>query len=171
MYEQTRANLVQAGFHISSIRRREGIDLKKHTDVRRDQAITKYVLELLLPEVRKRFSLNSKLRHVFYVEDDCRIIAGKGFGDVHEAALAAGRKIGWLAYFTRNGEPRWGTHLVSFSRASFVHLEQLLNKHRQGGLPAFDTVLHRLAKDSPESVYIAPAPLAHQAKHALAGRR
>ena len=156
MYEQTRASLVESGIRISSIRRREGIDLKKHTDVRRDQAITKYVLELLLPEVRKRFSLNSKLRHVFYVEDDCRINGGKGFGDVLEVALAAGPKIGWLAYSMCNGEPRWGTHLVSFSHASLVLL---------------GTALNRLAKGSPEAVFIAPAPLAHQAKHALAGRR
>ena len=34
-----------------------------------------------------------------------------------------------------------------------------------------DTALHRLAKDSPEAVFIAPASLAHQAKHALTGRR
>ena len=49
-----------------------------------------------------------------------------------------------------------GTHLVSFSRASLVLL---------------GTALNRLAKGSPEAVFIAPAPLAHQAKHALAGSR
>ena len=52
-----------------------------------------------------------------------------------------------------------------------VHAQGLLQQYRAGGLPAFDTVLYRLAKDSPESVYIAPAPLARQAKHALVGRR
>ena len=100
--------------------------------------------------MRKRFSLNSKLRHVFYVEDDCRINGGKGFRDVLEAALAAGPNIGWLAYSMCNGEPRWGSHFLSFS---------------------CDTALHCLAKDMPEAVFIAPASLAHQAKHALTGRR
>ena len=171
MFEKTRAHLVRSGFHISKIKRREGIDLQKHPEVRRDQVITEYVLESLRPELKHRFLRNPKLQYVFYVEDDCRLKRGRGFDDARNAALAAGSKIGWLGYFIRNGTPRYGTHLVSFSSASLIHLEELLKQYRDGGLPAFDTVLHRLAKDNPEAIYIAPESIAAQTTHASAGRR
>ena len=171
MYEQARAHLVGSGFHISRIKRREGIDLQKHPDVRRDQVITMYVLEYLLPEMAKLFSRNPQLLHVFYVEDDCRLKPGNHLKEVLEAALAAGSKIGWLAYFIRNGEPRYGTHLVSFSRDSLVHVEELRKQFRASGLPAFDTLLYNLTKANPECIYVAPESIAAQTTHALAGRR
>ena len=171
MFEQTRAHLVQSGFHISKIKRREGIDLHKHPEVRRDQVITRYVLEYLRPELKHRFLRNPKLQYVFFVEDDCRLKRGRGFADARNAALAAGSKIGWLGHFIRNGAPRYGAHLVSFSSASLIHLEELLEQYRAGGLPAFDTVLHRLATDNPEAIYVAPESIAAPATHALAGRR
>ena len=171
MFQQTRAHLVQRGFHISKIKRREGIDLQKHTDIPRHQVITKYVLEYLRPELKDRFSLNPNLRYVFFAEDDCRLKLGKCARDARTAALAAGSKIGWLGYFIRNGAPRYGAHLLSFSRASLIHLDELLDQHREGGLPAFDTVLYRLSAKNSEAIYVAPESIASQAAHALAGRR
>ena len=98
MFQQTRAHLVQRGFHISKIKRREGIDLQKYTkrhstDIPRHQVITKYVLEYLRPELKDRFLQNPKLRYVFFAEDDCRLKPGKCARDARTAALAAGSKI------------------------------------------------------------------------------
>ena len=171
MFEQTRAHLVQRGFHISKIKRGEGIDLQKHTDIPRHQVITKYVLEYLRPELKHRFLLNPKLRYVFFAEDDCRLKPGKCARDARKAALAAGSKIGWLGYFIRNGAPRYGAHLLSFSSASLIHLDELYKASVWGGLPAFDTVLYRLSAKNSEAIYVAPQSIASQAAHALAGRR
>ena len=76
-----------------------------------------------------------------------------------------------VAYFTRNVEPRYGTHLVSFSRDSLVHVEELRKQFRASGLPAFDTLLYNLTKANPECIYVAPESIAAQTTHALAGRR
>lgn len=171
MYEQVRNHLVQSGFHISRITRREGIDLAKHPNVPRHQVVTRYVLESLLPELRLRFSSDSGLRYIFHLEDDCRLKRGKAFGDARGHALAAGSRIGWLGYARKDGEPRWQTHLLSFTPASIAHLERLLVEFRQCGLPAFDIVLWRFARDSPQSVCIAPESIAYQIGHTLTGRR
>ena len=171
MFQQTRAHLVQRGFHISKIKRREGIDLQKHTDIPRHQVITKYVLEYLRPELKDRFLQNPKLRYVFFAEDDCRLKPGKCARDARKAALAAGSKIGWLGYFIRNGAPRYGAHLLSFSSESLYHLDELYAASVWGALPAFDTVLYRLSAKNSEAIYVAPESIASQAAHALAGRR
>ena len=64
-----------------------------------------------------------------------------------------------------------GLHLVSFSSASLIHLEGVLEQYRDGGLPAFDTVLHRFATDNPEAIYVEPESIATHAMHALTGPR
>ena len=115
--------------------------------------------------------MNPKLRYVFFAEDDCRLKRGRGFADARNAALAAGSKIGWLGHFIRNGAPRYGAHLLSFSSASLIHLDELYEASVWGGLPAFDTVLYRLSAKNSEAIYVAPESIASQAAHALAGRR
>ena len=46
-----------------------------------------------------------------------------------------------------------------FSRASLIHLDELLDQHREGGLPAFDTVLYRLSAKNSEAISMRPSPL------------
>ena len=171
MFEQTRAHFVKAGFHISKIKRREGIDLQKHPHIPRHQVITTYVLEYLRLELQQRFIQNPNLRYIMFAEDDCRLKRGTCAENVMQAALAAGPKIGWLGYYIRQGAPRYGCHLLSFSPASTTHLDELHKQHQKGGLPAFDTVLHHLASDNAEVIYVPPSPLASQAAHAFVGRR
>ena len=130
-----------------------------------------YVLDRFLPEVTNLFSKHPALRHIYFVEDDCKLKPGTTFKDVRKVALAAGGKIGWLGYYTREGKPRYGAHLVSFSSASLIHLEGLLEQYRDDGLPACDTVLHRLETNQPEAFYVEPESIASQATHALTGRR
>ena len=171
MFEQTRAHFVKAGFHISKIKRREGIDLQKHPHIPRRQVITTYVLEYLRLELQQRFIQNPNLRYIMFAEDDCRLKRGTCAENVMQAALAAGPKIGWLGYYIRQGAPRYGCHVLSFSPASTTHIDELHKQHQKGGLPAFDTVLHHLASDNAEVIYVPPSPLASQAAHAFVGRR
>ena len=171
MFEQTRAHFVKAGFHISKIKRREGIDLQKHPYIPRHQVITTYVLEYLRLELQQRFIQNPNLRYIIFAEDDCRLKRGTCAENVMQVALAAGPKIGWLGYYIRQGAPRYGCHHLSFSPASTTHLDELHKQHQKGGLPAFDTVLHHLASDNAEVIYVPPSPLASQAAHAFVGRR
>ena len=88
------------------------------------------------------------------------------------ASCAGGWAEDWMAgIFTRNEAPRYGCHLLSFSPASTIPLDQLHKQHHKGGLPAFDAVLHHLARDNAEVIYVPPSPLASQAAHAFMGRR
>lgn len=88
------------------------------------------------------------------------------------ASCAGGWAEDWMAgIFTRNEAPRYGCHLLSFSPASTIPLDQLHKQHHKGGLPAFDAVLHHLARDNAEVIYVPPSPLASQAAHAFVGRR
>ena len=60
-----------------------------------------------------------------------RITRGTCAENVMQAALAARPKIGWLGYFSRNGAPRYGCHLLSFSPASTIPLDQLHKQHHK----------------------------------------
>jgi len=168
MFKAVRERLAQAGFHPSCILRREGFDISRRADIPRRKVVTKYILCKFLPELRRWFNQVQALEYVFYVEDDCKLKGKVRLNRLYLAARAAQGSIGWLGYSRRRGVPRFGTHLLSFSRHTVAALEWLRMTNPKY---AFDTTIYRMCKEDASLVRAPPESLAVQVRHAMKGRR
>ena len=104
-----------------------------------------------MPEMTKLFATHPALRYIYYVEDDCRLRPGKTFVDVHNAALAVGRRS-----VSRGVSPASGSSVRDAScqfQPSKVTMEEVPEiKPPVGATWAINTPLNRRAGMCSESV-------------------
>lgn len=120
-FTSTRDSFVDTGFPVLAVRRFQGIDLQRNK-VRdgvksASAAVTKSFLRFFVYNACAIWSTCPRDVNVFFAEDDCRFLPGVDVQAVLRAAKAAGRCAGWLGYGLRNGQPRVGAHLLSFTQA------------------------------------------------------
>ena len=76
----------------------------------------------------KLFAQQRSLQFIFWAEDDCESRNQSNAKSVLEAAQAISPSAGWLGYLRVNGEPRWQSHMVSFTRWSATAMLHDLNE-------------------------------------------
>ena len=200
MFTQTRALLAQGGVHPSNVVRSEGIDATAHPQFPKERVLH-YLWDTRWRHWAQRmFERRPDLRAIVWVEDDCRPArAFPGAGLLHFVETVS-PAVAWLGWYARAGQPRYGSHLVGFTReyvdaaaaalaarrdpeARRAHSRGRRGKHGQtggygpltaddsAGYEGFDTWLWRLSRVRPARARAHRPPLASQRSHALAGRR
>ena len=131
--------------------------------------VLRAVLRDFVPRARAVFTANARVRYVLFVEDDCRMLPEVRLRDVLATARRAGRRVGWLGYSVRQGQPKVGAHLVCFCRAALARFRKDAAEADPRGTLAFDTLLHALWRLG--RAWAPPEALAVQLRHPLKGRR
>ena len=70
-----------------------------------------------VPKARAIWISCPRVAYIMFVEDCCCFLIGVDAQAVLRATKAAGRCAGWLGYGLRNGQPRVGAHILSFTKA------------------------------------------------------
>lgn len=169
LFQAACRSFVDVGMPVQNIRRKQGIDLLRHPEVRRCDVVTRFIVRDFVPAAHKLFEKFPDLRFVWFVEDDCRVKAGTALADLLTASQQAGDCIGWLGYGRRGGEPKVGAHLVSFSRRALMRFSVKSCSILATRKLAFDTLLHALWQQ--DCVWVPRVSLACQAGHSAKGRR
>jgi hypothetical protein len=135
---------------------------------KRSEIVTLSLLHAFADRAGRWLEHGTEQRVALFSEDDCRFSASITSAVLTSAALAAGKRIGWLGYHRRRGEPRYGAHLLSFTRESLDTFGQQAGSYLQSRMLALDTLLYHMWRDG--YVWIPAASLAHQQVHAARGR-
>jgi len=173
LFTSARDSFVDAGFPVSAVRRFQGIDLQANRQ--RDgvnsasAVVTMSFLRGFVPKARAIWSTNPGVLYVFFAEDDCRFLAGVDVQAVLREAKAAGRCAGWMGYGLRNGQPKVGAHLLSFTKSALERFVMDLKHLVQQRVLALDTALHHLWLAG--TIFLPAESLAQQAAHPLKRRR
>ena len=128
-----------------------------------------------LPMAVKLFAQQRSLQFIFWAEDDCGFCNQSNAKSVLEAAHAISPSAGWLGYVRVNGEPRYQSHLVSFTRWSATAMLHDLNELWSGhATPAdfymgLDTYIWELCGRS-DIIRPSPQSLVHQIRSLTSGR-
>ena len=138
-------------------------------------------------------------RAFVWVADDCRPARAFPCASLLHLVETVSPAVAWLGWYARAGQPRYGSHLVGFTRESVgaaaaalaarrdpearrAHSRGRRGKHGQtggygpltaddsAGYEGFDTWLWRLSRVRPARARAHRPPLASQRSHALAGR-
>ena len=200
MFTQTRAFLAQGGVHPSNVVRIEGIGAAAHPQFPKACLLHYFWDTRWRHWAQRMFERRPDLRAIVWVEDDCRparAFPGAGLLRFVETVSPA---VAWLGWYARAGQPRYGSHLVGFTRESLdaaaaalaairdpqarrAHSRGRRGKHGQtggygpltpddsAGYEGFDTWLWRLSRVRPARARAHRPPLASQRSHALCGRR
>ena len=186
LFEGTRDALIAAGVPPKRIVRRGGIDFKQYLQnrgrlpagLRRSTFLMWDFHKQFLPKCKSLFAGQPGLKFVWWVEDDCKLKKGVDIQTLHAHALAGPACIHWAAYFKKNGQARWGSHLAAVSRAGLPHVESQMNKEAKQSswsyLLGLDSWLHRglnLERASMPLVGAWQSSVASQRRHGLKGRR
>ena len=124
----------------------------------------------------KLFAQQRSLQFIFWAEDDCGSRNQSNAKSVLEAAQAISPSAGWLGYLRVNGEPRWQSHMVSFTRWSATAMLHDLNELWSGhATPAdfymgLDTYIWELCGCS-DIIRPSPQSLVHQIRSLTSRRR
>jgi len=185
LYTRTRSAFVRTGVPLTGIVRLQGCDLHRHRLPRkcvrrfahllaregtgkRSEIVTLSLLHAFADRAGRWLEHGTEQRVALFSEDDCRFSASITSAVLLSAALAAGKRIGWLGYHRRRGEPRYGAHLLSFTRESLDTFGQKAGSYLQSRMLALDTLLYHMWRDG--YVWIPAASLAYQQVHAARGR-
>ena len=126
----------KAGFACRYVHLRHGIDFEAParlpSGLGRSQFLMYDVHKNFLPMAVKLFAQQRSLQFIFWAEDDCGSRNQSNAKSVLEAAQAISPSAGWLGYLRVNGEPRWQSHMVSFTRWSATAMLHDLNEQRSG---------------------------------------
>ena len=188
MFSDTRMRLVRAGVPVDSIQRGWGLDVQHLPSVRPCHILMLYFDIRFRHMARRAFARHPELRALFWVEDDCQPRDAFSLTAVLAAVEEASPAVAWLGWIPRQGEPRWGSHLLGFTRASLAALEADLHRRRlQAGVTArrrqtngdidtrhciaIDTWIYHLTRDQPPGAVAHVPSLARQRNHPLRSRR
>ena len=193
MFNATRQHFVEKGFPLSCIRRLQGYDLKgklpkRFAGMKSNHCCMAAFALGFLPQMKKRFALNSHLKFAVWAEDDARLHDGvdaQAILQACEEAAPAACLLGWCS--TR---PEWGSHFAAFTPESLVAVEECLKSNYEykfvhgvyylGKHLALDTFWARIWKEkghyecAPKAKILSRArggPLACQHTHTLKGRK
>ena len=84
------------------------------------------------------------LRFAWFAQDDCRFRPKVRLTDVLDAAKEADGRVARLGYGRRQGLPKVGARLVSFSRAALAAFRRDAREILEAGPFAFDTLVRLL---------------------------
>ena len=175
LFTSARDSFVDAGFPVSAVRRFQGIDLQNNRQRDGVQSasavVTMSFLRGFVPKARAiwRTSLGVLYVLFFFAEDDCRFLPAVDVQAVLREAKAAGRCAGCLGYGWRNGQPRGGAHLLSFTKAGLERLvKRTLNPCKAEGAGLGHGIASSLAGGQN---FLPAESLAQQASHPLKRRR
>lgn len=170
----------KAGFACRYVHLRHGIDFEAParlpSGLGRSQFLMYDVHKNFLPMAVKLFAQQRSLQFIFWAEDDCGSRNQSNAKSVLEAAQAISPSAGWLGYLRVNGEPRWQSHMVSFTRWSATAMLHDLNELWSGHATpadfymALDTYIWRLCGRS-DIIRPSPQSLVHQIRSLTSGRR
>jgi len=135
-----------------------------------------------LPQAVQEFDNEPELQYIVYVEDDARPVSGTTFQTIVDSALAGGTSAVWMGFRMHNGEPRYGSQLVCFSRYSASWLLKYMAAQIDEEQPwkyfeGLDTWIYKLHRGQVRmqngslAFVVPPASLASQRSHALSGRK
>jgi hypothetical protein len=148
LFTSARDSFVEAGFPVSAVRRFQGIDLQNNRlrdGVQSANAVvTKSFLREFVPKARAIWSTCPRVAYVFFAEDDCRFLPGVDVEAVLREAKAPGRCADWLGYGLRNGQPKGGAHLLSFTKVGLERFVKDLKPFVKQRALVLDTALHHL---------------------------
>ena len=107
-------------------------------------------------------------RVAVWAEDDCRLYPRVTLAMLASVVAEAGARIGWLGFRMRDGEPRYGAHLVTFTDAALAVFLEQAPSFMQSRILALDTLLYYLWRAG--YVRVPSSSLAFQHGHAARGR-
>ena len=188
-----------AGFSISCIHRRKGIDYAQYMKAAARAAKTPAAKVArrfgrkeppkglqssqflhwnfwanFLPTAQAAFKQNPTLRSVFWMEDDAAFRKGGATCPadlVLEACENCWPAAAWCGYVRIGGKPTYQSHLVAVTPESCGSLRCELHAENVGSWCGLDTAIRNVQARRPELVKCPPTSLSYQIKHTLRGRR
>ena len=116
-----------------------------------------------------RYLANSNGHRVaVWAEDDCRLYPRVTLAMFALVVAEASARIGWLGFRMRNGEPRYGAHLVTITDAALAVFLEQAPSFLQTRILAQETLLYYLWRAG--YVWVPSSSLAFQHGHAARGR-
>ena len=173
MFSDTRKHLIESGFSKSEVHRLMGVDCDviprgwSEDDLKKHRFLGKYFATTFKSAALAAFAGGADT--VYWVEDDCRLLKDVSAKDLSTATRKVSPAACWMGYYGR--PPRWGAHLIGFTKASFkAFMPRFTEKHHSTKM-AIDTIFQIFAKEEPTLLKATPLPFAKQRPHKLKGRK
>ena len=132
------------------------------------EIVTVAMFHAFATRARRYLENTNSHRVAVWVADDCRFYPRVTLAMFALVAAEASARIGWLGFRMRNGEPRYGAHLVTFTDAALAVFLEQAPFFLQSRILAFDTLLYYLWRAG--YVWVPSSSLAFQHGHAARGR-
>ena len=174
------------GVASTAIRRVSGLDAATGIDVPIVRLLMYYFDIRWRNLARAALAARSEYDAVAWVEDDCEPLDGFTPAAVLREARRVSPAVSWQGWIPQRGLPRWGSHLVVFTRDSLATAEADLRRlRREAGVEwqpsrreldhahcfGIDTWLWRLSSATPPLAVPMQPRIARQRGHPLRGRR
>ena len=183
MFSETRARFIDIGVRAEHIHRMHGVNPATpprgyaEQDMRKSNFLSKYFLEHFAPLATMQFN-DDNVAAVCWAEDDCHVKRDITVQKILQEIKAAAPAGAWLGFNKVDARPRYGAHLLGFTKQSLEKFTTSARNRYREKRCALDTIVwhmspHCSSRQRSDTICIrSPTEsMATQRSHDLRGRR